>query len=158
MRILLSHYIRQHLGGVLAWIHLGVYLRDRAVLVDQVTDAIRVAGLRIVTGAVGETDLAVGVTQQRKGKVEFPSERGILFDRVEARAEDLDVESLELVLLIAEPATFNRSTRGISLWVEPQQHFAPAQAGQRERVTFVGGHREVRSRVTNVEHHDFSFR
>jgi len=72
-------------------------LGDAAVLVDDVGDPLRVFVFRRVGGAVGDTDLAVGVTQQREGEAEFLGEAGVGVDVVETGAEDGGVLRFVLV-------------------------------------------------------------
>jgi hypothetical protein len=141
---------------VLPGIHLRVCPRDLALLVDQIADAIGVAGFRIIAGAIRDADLTVGVAQQREGKVEFLGEGGIVLNRVEAGAQNDGVEGVEIGLLIAEPATFNRSTRGIGFRVEPEQHLLAAQVRQRQGRALVRLHSEVRGGVSDLEHGAFS--
>ena len=61
----------------------------------------------------------------------------ILSGGIEADAQDLDIPRTKLLNLVAEPATFCRSTRGVGLWIEPQQHFFPAEICEREVFPFV---------------------
>jgi hypothetical protein len=148
----LTDYIGEHLCRVLARVHLLVHAGDRTALVDQVADAVREARLRVRHSAVRETDRAVGVAQQGIRERELLREGGVLLDTVEAGAEDLDIETVEISDLVAEPATFDRSTRGVGLRVEPQQDLVTAQAGQGQRLVFVRLHREVRCLVADLEH------
>ena len=60
-----------------------------------------------------------------------------MFDRVEADAQDDDIVFLEIGVLVTEPATFGRSTRGVGLGIEPQQDFVATKCGQRKRLAFV---------------------
>jgi hypothetical protein len=75
----------------------------------------------------------IGVGQQPEWKVEFVGERGVAGGRIKADAENLDVGLLECGVLVAEPATFTGSAGGVGLGIKPQQDFAPAKRGKRER-------------------------
>ena len=53
--------VGEHLLRMLARIHLRIDLRNLAVLIDQIADAIGVARFRIRARAVCETELAISV-------------------------------------------------------------------------------------------------
>ncbi len=53
--------VGEHLLRMLPGIHLRVNLRNLALLIDEVTDAIGVAGFHIRARAICEAELAVGV-------------------------------------------------------------------------------------------------
>jgi len=127
-------------------------LGDAAVLVDDVGDPLRVFVFRRVGGTVSDTDLAVGVTQQRKGEAEFLGEAGVGVDVVEAGAEDGGVLRFVLLDEVPEPGTLGRSARCIGLRIEPQDDLAAAQIVQRYLAAVMIQHFEIRSFVTNLEH------
>src|SRR6266849_4139447 len=70
-----------------------------------------------------------------------------------ARAEHNDIVFFEIVFMVAEPASLDGSARRVGLWVEPEQHLAPAQTAQRKGNALMGRRDEVRSRTTNPWHH-----
>jgi len=61
-------------------------VRDLAVLVDHVRDALGVAVGRYFAGSVGKTDLPIGVTEQGEIVAELLGEGLVLGLRVEAAA------------------------------------------------------------------------
>ena len=63
-------------------------LRDLPVLVDDVRDPFRVLVLRGARCAVRESDLSIGVAQQREGEVELLGELRVCGDVIETDAED----------------------------------------------------------------------
>ena len=132
--------------------HFRVHRGDFALLVDQVADPAGVACLRIGTGAVCHSDLAVGVAQQFERKIEFLGEGGVLFDCVEADAQDDDIVFLEIGVLVTEPATFGGSTRGVGFRIEPEQNFVATKSGQRKRLAFVSQYRKIRRGIANFQH------
>jgi hypothetical protein len=105
-----------------------VNARDLALLVDQETDPAGIARLGVVACPIGHTERAIRVAQQREVEAVLFREGGVVFDGVEARAEDHDLVFHEIVLLVAEPAAFGSSARSVGLGVEPEQHFLPTQA------------------------------
>jgi hypothetical protein len=127
-------------------------LGDAALLVDDVGDPLRVFVFRRVGGAVGDTDLAVGVTQQREGEAELLGETGVGVDVVETGAEDGGVLRFVLVDEVPEPGTLGRSARGVGLRIEPQHNLAAAQIVQRNFAAVMIQHFEIRSFVSNLEH------
>jgi hypothetical protein len=129
-----------------------VRLGDAALLVDDVGDPLRVFVFRRVGGTVGDTDLAVGVTQQREGEVEFLGEAGVGGDIVETGAEDGGVLRFVLVDEVPEPGTLGRSARCVGLRIEPQHDLPAAQIVQRNLVAVMIQHFEIRSFVSNLEH------
>lgn len=102
--------------------------RDFARFVDQEADAAGIARLGIVACAIGHPERSIGVAQQWEVEGVLFREGGVVFDAVEARAEDGDMVLLEIVLLVAEPAAFGGSARGVGLGIEPEQHLLPTQA------------------------------
>jgi len=117
---------------------------DAAVRPDDVRDAARVLRLGVVAGAVVETNLPRGVAQELIGKVELVRERRILLDRVERNPEDRNLPGVELFFQVAVPATFEGSTRGVGLRVEPEHDAAALVIGQAHLVSQVIGDGERR--------------
>ena len=89
------------------------------MLVNEIADTLGVASLHVSAGAVGESQGPAGVTQERKRKAEFLREGGILWYGVKTHSQNFHVARAELGNLVAEPATFGGSPRGISFGVEP---------------------------------------
>jgi hypothetical protein len=126
--------------------------RDLAVLVDHVRDAAGVLILRRVGGPVGEADLVIGVAEEGEGVVVLLCEVGVLFDRVEADADDAGVLLFVLFVEVPEPGTFSRSTACVGLRIEPEDHLLPAEVAQLHRVAVVVQDLEIRSRITHLQH------
>jgi len=143
---------RQLLLRIVSWVHLRMGLGDAAFLVDEVGDPFRVFVFRRVGGAVGDTDLAVGVTQQGEGEFVFLSEAGVGVDVVETGAEDGGVLRFVLVDEVPEPGTLGRSARCVGLRIEPQHDLASAQIVQRNLAAVMIQHFEIRGFVSNLEH------
>lgn len=118
--------------------------------IDKVTDPLGVAGLGVVTRAVGEPDRACGVAQKGKRKVELLGKSRICGDRIETDAEHYDVVGLKIGDLVAEPATLGGSAWGIGFGIEPQQHLFPAQVCQGTLLPFVCLHRKLRSCISHL--------
>jgi hypothetical protein len=113
---------------MIARIDLVVDLRNPAILVDQKADSAGVTRLGVGTGTVGQSNAAIGVAQQWKWKIIPLCKRGILFNVVEADAQDLDIVLFEVADLIAEPATLDRSARCVGLGIKPENHLSAAQS------------------------------
>ena len=94
-------------------------LRDAAVLIDQVCDALRILVLWRLGSAVCHSDLVIGVAEQRKRKTLLLREFAIFLDGVEAGAQNLDVFGFVVFDEIAELATFRRSTGCAGLGKKP---------------------------------------
>ena len=133
-------------------IHFRVRLRDLAFFVDHVRDAFRVFGGRGVRGAVGETDFAFRVAEQREGKVELLGEVLVLVRRIETDAEDLRVLGLVLRVEVPEPGTLFRSTRGVGLRIKPEHDLFSAQIAELHAIAVVVRDVEIRRRVAGLEH------
>ena len=133
-------------------LNLGVGLGDLAILIDYVRDPARVNVCRRVSGAVGQTDLALGVAQQREGKVELLSEGPVLGLVVEAGPEDLDVFGLVFIDEVPEPGTLTRSTGCVGLGIEPEHDALSAQVGQAHTVAVVIHHIEIWSILPGLKH------
>jgi len=135
-----------------------MHLGDLSFLVDHVGDAAGVLVFRGVGGAVCESDLAVGVAEQREGEVELPGEGGVFFFIVEAYAEDLGVPGFVLRREVPEPGTFSGSTRCVSLRIKPEHDFLAAQIAEAHAIAVVIGDVEVGSGIAGLEHVCFSSR
>jgi hypothetical protein len=133
-------------------------LGDLAVFVDHVGDAAGVFVFRGGRGTVGETDLAVGVAEQREGEVVFLCEGGVGFFVIEADAEDLGVLRFVLLREVPEPGTFPRSTGGVGFRIEPEHDLLAAQVAEAHAVAVVVGNVEVGSGIAGLEHVRFSSR
>ena len=127
-------------------------LGDLALFVDHVGDTAGVFVFGGVAGTVGQADLALGVTEQRKGKVELFGEGLVLFGCVEAGAEDLRVLRVVLRREVPEPGTFFRSAGCVGFGVEPEDDFLTAQIGKPDPVAVVIHHIEIRSFLTGLKH------
>jgi hypothetical protein len=92
----------------------------------------------------------IGIAEQRKGKLILLGELGILFDVVEADAEDLDIIPFKIANLIAEPATLDRSAGSVGLRIEPENNLAAAQFRERDTFALMSREREVRRRFANL--------
>ena len=89
------------------------------MFVDEVADAPRVARLSIIAGAIGEAERARSVTQQRKGKAELLCESCIFRYGVETHSEYFDILGAKISNLVAEPAAFGGSPRGVGFGIKP---------------------------------------
>lgn len=118
--------IRQHLRWMVLGTHRIVGFCDLALLVNDVTDPFGIASLGVIARAVGEADGTGGVAEKRIGKLIFLGEGRVVGHRVETHAQDFDVASMEFVDLVAEPAAFRRSARGVGFGVKPEEHFLPS--------------------------------
>ena len=127
-------------------------LRDLALGIDEVRDALGIAFGRRVRRTVGEPDLAIRVAQQAKREIELLGEAAVLFGRVEADAEDLDVFASELGGLIAEPATLDRSTGGVGLWIEPEDDVVSSEVGEAHGRAGVIGDFEIGGGCADGQH------
>jgi hypothetical protein len=127
-------------------------LSDAAVFVDDVGDPLRVLIFRRFGGAIGDTNLAVSVTQKGEGETELLGEAGVGVDIVEAGAEDGGVLRFVLVDEVPEPGTLGRSARCVGLRIEPQHNLAAAQIMQRNLAAVMIQHFEIGSFVSNLEH------
>ena len=127
-------------------------LSDFPVLVDQIRDAAGVFIFRRRGGAVRDSDLVVGVAQQRELKSEFLGEFSVVLDLIEAGAEDLNVFLGVLVGEVPEPGPFRRSAGCVGFRKEPQQHFLPTKVAELHAAAKMIGSFEFRSRVANFQH------
>lgn len=78
--------------------------------------------------------------------------RGVLSDRIETDPKNLDVACAKLVDLVAEPATFRRSTGSVGLGIKPQDDLFAAETGEREVFAFVRLYGEIGGRGADREH------
>jgi len=92
---------------------------DPALFVNHVTDPFGITSVGILARAVGKPDGACGVAEERVRKLIFLRKGSVLCHRIETDAQDFDVPSSKFVDLVAEPAAFRRSARGIGFGVKP---------------------------------------
>jgi hypothetical protein len=123
---------------------------DFALLVNDVTDPFGVARLGVIARAVGEADGTGGVAEKRIGELIFLGKGRVVGHRVETHAQDFDVATMEFVDLVAEPAAFRRSARGVGFGVKPEEHFLPSQTRESQGVAFVRRAGEIWSWVANA--------
>ena len=117
--MVLCHQVRQHFGRMATGSDRSVGLDDLSLFVDEVAEAFGVAGLGLVAGAIGKADRASGVTQEGKGEAELLREGGIFCHRIKTHSEYFYVLRAKVGNLVAEPAAFGGSTRGICFGVKP---------------------------------------
>ena len=133
-------------------LHLRVDLRDVSLFVDQIGDALRVAGGGVRACAVRETERPLGIAEQREREVELLRERRVRRFVIEARAEDRDVLVRELLGSVTEPVALDRSTGGVGLRIKPQQDLAAAKIGQPDSLSFMGRDIELRGGIARLQH------
>jgi hypothetical protein len=122
------------------------------LFVDQKAHAIWPSRLWILAGTVCECDRAIAIAEQRKLEIIFLRECGVCLHAVEAGAEDLDVVFIIVVLMVAEPATLDRSPRGVRRGVKPQQYLPPAQIRQRYSAAVMRRQGKFGSPIARFEH------
>ena len=106
-------------------------MQDLATGVDDHPDPLRVATLSGLGGrAIGETHGPVAVAQQRIVERELLCEGLVVCRGVEADPEDGCVAGVVVGLKVAKLATLDGSTRGVGLWIEPQNQVAASVVGQ----------------------------
>ena len=144
----------EHFLRIALWVHLGVEVADSAVGVDHDADAFGEAGFLVGARAVGEADRSIGVAEEREVELVLLTEGAVLFSCIEARAEDRRVLGLEGALEIAEPATLQRSSRGVGLWIKPQHHDLAAQVAELHQIALIVERLEVGGLIAGCQHSD----
>jgi hypothetical protein len=129
-----------------------MHLRDASFLVDQVRDASCVLIFWGLGRTVRQTDLVVGIAQQREIELLLLREFLIRFDAVEAGAEDLGVFAGVIGGEVSEPEAFSGSAGCVGLRKEPQHDFLSAIVAELHTAAGVIGSLELRSRVTDFQH------
>jgi len=127
-------------------------LGDLPVFVDDVRDPLRVFVFWRFGCAVRESDLSIGVAQQREWEIELLGELRVCGDVIETDAEDRGVLRFVLADEVPEPGTLGRSARCVGLRIKPEHNLAPAQIVQRNLLALMIGHFKIRSLVANVQH------
>lgn len=69
----------------------GISFEDSAFFVNHITDAIGEPRFWIVASAIGKTNRAVSVTQEREGEIVLLREGGVLCDGVETHTQHFDI-------------------------------------------------------------------
>ena len=105
--------------------HVGVAQHHLTLRVEHDRDTLRVLAVLRFGGAERERERLVAVGPDLVRELLLLRPREVLLGRVESRADDRDAEVLELLVAVAEPATFDRSTPGRSRWVEPHHGGVP---------------------------------
>jgi hypothetical protein len=111
-------------------------------------------GLRIRARAIGQRCRALAIAEERELKLELLCKSPILLWRVEAGAENLDIALLVVILMVAEPASLQRSARRIGLRVKPQQHFSPPEIRQSNRSAVVRREAEIGCVIAGFNHRE----
>jgi hypothetical protein len=122
---------------------LVVRLHDLPVGTDQVRDALRVIRPLRIQCAI-RLALRLVEAEQLEWIAELLAKLSIRLDAIKARAEDDQVLLLELADSITESVAFDRSTRGISGRIEPEQHVLAGVIGESDGRSVVGLDGEIR--------------
>ena len=128
---------------MLGWPHLRVDRAHHAVGTDHHGDPLGVAGAGVRGRAACETELLVGVAEQRIGEAELLPERAVLCDGVERDAADYGVLGVKLGLQVTEALALDRSTGGVGLGVEPQHQRLAGEVAERAGVALVVEHADL---------------
>jgi hypothetical protein len=142
----------KHLFGVLAGIDLRAGMGYSAVGADDVCDAPRVSGGRLITSPVSHAYRAICVAQQAEREIELLGKGAVLGFGVEAHAKDFDILCGELLGSITEPNTFDCSAGRVGFRVEPQDDRAAREIAQLNVFARVRPGREIRRGISNIEH------
>jgi hypothetical protein len=134
--------ILEHLGGVSRRRDLRVDLVDLPLAVDEKRHAPGISGYPSDT--VGSKGLAAGIAQHGVRQCEAFDEPALGLGSIGADSDDLGAESADLLDGIAEPASFDRSTRGRGLRKKEQHDGAASEIAERESLASGGLEREVR--------------
>jgi hypothetical protein len=144
--------VGQQLLGMGAGAHLGERLLDLPVRADQVADASGAFRVGCVGRSIGQSELPLGVAQEREVELELLGEPGVGLLVVEADPEDLRVPLVVLLLPVAEPATLGGSTRCVGLRIEPEHDVLPAIVREPDRAARVIAHLEIGRLGSGLEH------
>lgn len=144
--------IRQDFLGVLGWIDLGISLHDFLIRSDEIADAICILSFGAFTRSVRHSHGPTRVAKEGKGEIELLGERPVLFDGVEADAQNLNVSFFERCNVIAEPATLGGSPRGVGFGIKPKENVSPGEIGELDRAARVIRQLEGRSLLTRIQH------
>src|SRR3984893_15990507 len=119
---------------VYAGIDRRVYLRDASVLADDVSyAAVETENRNTVFGAVGASDAAVGVEQQRKGQAVLSDESLVRFGRIDAASEHRDACCQEARVTVAERAGLFRAPGRVVLGIEVEHQLAAMKVSETDR-------------------------
>lgn len=131
---------------------LAIGLDDAAVGTDQIADPGRVLALRVVGGAIGDTDLLVDVAQKVEGKIELVAKGPLVGGRIETDSQDDRVFGAEVLDSVTEPLAFSGSTGRVGLGVEPEHDIMPPVLLHAGRYAVMVRKREIRRRVPLLQH------
>lgn len=127
------------------------FLHD-TVGADPVADALRAPRFFVLARVVGHPDGTRRVAEQREVEVELLRERPVRLGGIEADPEDLNVLVRVLLDLVAEPATFLRSPRGVGFRVEPENDVLTREVRKSHGVAEVVFDLEWGSRLSSFDH------
>ena len=110
----------------------------------------RVGG--VLASAVSQADLALGVAEQRIGKLLLLGKLGVGLYVVGAGAEDLHVFVFVTLDSITESDAFSRSPTGAGAWIKPEDHSLAVVITQTYSFAGVILHRKPGRCVPNLQH------
>ncbi len=113
---------------MVAWVDPVVHALDPALLVDKKTLALRMLRAKVLAGTVCQRRRAAAIAKQWKLEPKLLRKSGVLLRRVETGAQHLDTVLVVILLMVAEPASLERSARRVGLRVKPQQYLSPAES------------------------------
>src|SRR3984893_1954093 len=133
-----------------------VYLRDTSVLADDVSyAAVEAENRDTVFGAVGASNAAVGVEQQRKGQTVLPDKSLVRLGRIDAASEHRDPGGLKARVAVAEGAGLFRASGRVVLGIEVEDQLAAMEVSETDRRELVAADHlamEIRRGRANREH------
>jgi len=102
--------------------------------------------------AVGFDHFKLGIAQQRKIQLLLFLEAGLRFYGIPAGSQDDHIQLVELLLCVTKLGRFGRSTRGVGLRKEKQEHALAAKIGERHVFAVVSFYLEFRSLIASFQH------
>jgi len=96
--------------------------------------------------------LEIRIAQQREIQLVLFLEARLRLDGIAAGPQDGHIHFLKLLLCVTKLGRFDRSTRGIGLRKEKQNHAFPAKIRKRYVLAFVTLGLEIRSLIASFQH------
>ena len=125
---------------------------DIAVWTYQNPNARGIARVGTLASTICKTHGPLGVAKKRKIEGKLLSEVLIFFNGIEAYAQNLCVFLLKFIVDVAEPATLDGSSRGVSFGIKPQNDVFSSEVAEAYGVPVVIADAEIRRFIARLKH------
>ena len=141
-----------HVSWVSFYVGLLVEVLNFPVWPNQYPNASGVGGISTLASTISQAHGPLGVAKQRKIEGKLLGEVFIFLLGIKADAQNLCVFFLKFFVDVAEPATLDRSPRGVGFGIKPQNNVFTGKITEAYGVAVVVLNAEIRRVIAGLKH------